>query len=395
MKVVMNLNDDLIPRLKDHIKKTKHENMTSFINDVLSDYLSKKYDISEKIYEVDELPNIDLRAITKASIQNSFDSPKQYEEAKHYTYDHPFKELNEKAQHFSFNYFKNKLDENKTLKIHSSDHPLWGQINRIFPMKAALRFINSLNRNEDGLVDVSLFNTKGELAKMLQFYGKFLSTIDTIGKRGKSRKLSTSFPIGDDKYKLEKSTSRFLHHFVFELRKDNLVTGGLVKMNFIKLYKITGEKPKVGVTDAGNKFAKLSNPILDEDPIFSGKNIARLSQMSDEDKLNYFNKDFDTLSLKEKGFILKHIKASYPAEYNAIKRLLKNIHDGKNSPVKLKQSMKSYLGTGLSDSALGTVVNGLVSRCTELSLLKKTKEGLNVTYHVSNAGKSLISEGKK
>jgi hypothetical protein len=391
MKVVMNLNDDLIPLLKDHINKTKHENMTSFINDVLSDYLSKKYDISEKIYEVDELSNIDLSGISRTSIQNSFNSSKQYEEVTPSTYDDPFKELNERAQHFSFNYFKNKLDENKSLKIHSSNHPLWGQINRIFPMKAALRFINSLNRNEDGLLDVSLFNTKGELAKMLQFYGKFLSTIDTIGKRGKSRKLSTSFPIGEDKYKLDKSTSRFLHHFVFELRKDNLVTGGLVKMNFIKLYKIAGEKPKVGVTDAGNKFAKLSNPILDEDSIISGKDLKQLSKMSDKEKSDYFNQDFDTLSLNEKGFILNHIKTAYPAELKAIKRLLKSIHDEKNSPFKLKHSMKPHLEAGLSDSALATVVNGLVSRCAELDLLGKTKEGLNVTYHVSNAGKSVIN----
>ena len=70
MKVVMNLNDDLIPRLKDHIKRTKHESMTSFINDVLADYLSNKYDLSEKIYEVDALPDIDVDDKSKTLISD-------------------------------------------------------------------------------------------------------------------------------------------------------------------------------------------------------------------------------------------------------------------------------------------------------------------------------------
>ena len=71
--------------------------------------------------------------------------------------------------------------------------------------------------------------------------------------------------------------------------------------------------------------------------------------------------------------------------------MLNNINKGENSPASLKSSMQTYLADGLSESALATVVNGLVSRCAELGLLDKTKEGLNVTYHVSNAGKSLIS----
>ena len=44
--------------------------MTSFINDVLSDYLSNKYDLSEKIYEVDALPDIDVDDKSKTLISD-------------------------------------------------------------------------------------------------------------------------------------------------------------------------------------------------------------------------------------------------------------------------------------------------------------------------------------
>jgi hypothetical protein len=396
MKVVMNLSDEIIIKMKDFIKKSQYTNMTSLINDAIHDYISRNHEPQEKIYELDELQDLDFEKSSHATEQNkikndSHDSNDMFAAGRFGPlYDYKMK-LKESAKHFAFIASKTVNNRQDGLKIHDFDQPLWGQINRIFPLKVALRHISHLSRSESGLIDIGLFKENENFIKRLADYGNMLNQIDKDGKRGKSRRLSTGFPIGDIEYKLRKSMARFQSHFVFEIRKDNLVTGGLAKMKFLELCRNDGEGTKVSITKAGNKFAKLSNPLLDDDPIFSGKDVGQFINMSDEEKISYLGKDCETLSYKEKAFIINHVKESYPAEYNAIKTLLNNINKGENSPASLKSSMQTYLADGLSESALATVVNGLVSRCAELGLLDKTKEGLNVTYHVSNAGKSLIS----
>jgi hypothetical protein len=396
MKVVMNLSDEIIIKMKDFIKKSQYANMTSLINDAIHDYISRNHEPQEKIYELDELQDLDFEKSSHAIEQNkikndSHDSNNMFAAGRFGSSYDDILELEELAKHFGFIALKTVKNRKDSLEIHDFDQPLWGQINRIFPLKVALRHISHLNISENGLMDIDLFKPGQDLIKSLADYGNMLNLIDKAGERGKSRRLSTGLPIGDDSYKLQKSMARFLSHFVFELRKDNLITGGLAKMKFLELYRIDGEGVKVGITKAGNKFSKLSNPLLDDDPIFSGKDVSQFENMSDEEKISYLGKDCETLSGKEKDFIINHVKESYPAEYSAIKSLLNNINKGKNSPTALKSSMQTYLANGLSESALATVVNGLVSRCAELGLLGKTKEGLNVTYHVTNAGKSLIS----
>jgi hypothetical protein len=396
MKVVMNLSNEIIIKMKDFIKQSQYANMTSLINDAINDYISRNHEPQEKIYELDELQDFDFEKssheIEQNKIKNDTHGSNTMIAAGRFgsSYDDILK-LEESAKHFGFIESKTVKNRKDSLKIHDSDQPLWGQINRIFPLKVALRRISHLNISGNGLMDIDLFKQGQDLIKWLADYGNMLNLIDKVGKRGKSRRLSTGFPIGDDSYKLQKSMARFLSHFVFDLRKDNLITGGLAKMKFLELYRIDGEGVKVAITKAGNKFSKLSNPLLDDDPIFSGKDVSKFENMSDEEKISYLGKDCETLSGIEKDFIINHVKESYPAEYNAIKTLLNNINKGKNSPTALKSSMKTYLADGLSDSALATVVNGLVSRCAELGLIGKRKKGLNVTYYLTDSVESIIN----
>ncbi len=261
----------------------------------------------------------------------------------------------------------------ESLTLFQPDKELWGQINRIFPIKAAIRGIYAFEGDSfiDGYIPISFFNKRSLFARDFSELGNALARSDKEAKRAKGSKISTGFPIGDG-YRLEKSIARFLDHYCFTLRKDNLVDGALAKMNFIKIVHDDGEGYKVGITEAGYKFAKLQNPVFDGNTFSQSPEI-------------------QTLAEEEVAFLLNHLSEYYPAELNGMKKLLNNIADGANTPKKLKHSMEEYLGISQSENALGTMVNGLVSRCAELSLLDKTKHGLNVIYHVTPDGQTLIN----
>ena len=378
IKVVMNINKELILNMRDRINNGEYDDMTSLIEFAVKNLLYNGSSNEEEVFDLDSLANLEISRHSKwegkslktkippmPPLDQKISDVSQSPDLIHQTL-HPLIG----AENVSEIYIDNYID---SLTIHNPDSALWGQVNRIFPIKACLRVIYGFIADTfvDGYSDIRNFHKRSDIGEYFASVGNMYAEYDKISKRSKGTKISTGFPTGDQ-YKLEKSIARFISHYCFNIRTDNFVEGALAKMNFIKIIKVDGVGRKIGITEAGYKFAKLHNPVLD----------GEISDLS--------NPQLQTLSNEEIDYLLNHFTEFYPAELDTMKQLLNNIADGAITPVGLKNSMEAFLDIGLSRNALGTMVNGLVSRCAELFLLNKKKNGLNVTFHLTQNGKSLI-----
>ncbi|MFC7233391.1 ribbon-helix-helix domain-containing protein [Saliphagus sp. GCM10025308] len=99
--------------------------------------------------------------------------------------------------------------------------PLWGQYNRIFPMKLSVRRLAVVlaETESDG---VSYQQFRNETARVAREYGLRLEEIDDEKGRGRGEKFSAAFPTGD---KVERSLDRFKTHFVGQIDSSRNLTG--------------------------------------------------------------------------------------------------------------------------------------------------------------------------
>ncbi|HKR06624.1 MAG TPA: hypothetical protein VJY62_18465 [Bacteroidia bacterium] len=238
---------------------------------------------------------------------------------------------------------------------------IWGQINKILPVKIGLRVLYKELEN-DKYIEMDNF-----LNKALQFAVKINYAIQNYEiklSKTRSEKISAGLPDME-----KKSQTRYKSQFLVYSRKDSLLDGAMSLLKFINV-DIESRKGKIllGLTQSGVEFAEISNPSLD-------------------------NSSFEqSLSQEEIDYYLKHIKTNVPNEHNAIKWLLNKINEGFNEREAIKKEMKNEFQElwNASDAVINTQRAGLTSRITELRLLDKEKNGIYVIYHVSDSGKSFL-----
>jgi len=243
-----------------------------------------------------------------------------------------------------------------------TDKPVWGQYNRIFPIKLGLRILANMLENNGEKIDLKEFEEKA--TKVAQHYYRILKDDDK--KRG--RILGENFTAGLPK-KGEKSEHRF---------QSQYLEWALMELKFTKI-EIANEKRKIGITEGGYKFAVLENTIIDK-------------------------QDFNsTLSKQEIEFFLKYISENLKEEVKHIKILLNAIDNGINTSNSLTSEMKKYYENlpkekwitkegKIKDTVANTMRAGLISRLYEMKLIDKKKNGKNVTYLLNEKGMELLSK---
>jgi hypothetical protein len=236
---------------------------------------------------------------------------------------------------------------------------LWGQINRIFPLKVGLRVLANL------LADTNVTNVKFE-----EFSAKASKIAqqlrDTFGKNKHITGKKDSFEIGLPQ-ETEKSVMRYKNQFLGYLRKDNIIEGGLGRLKFANLTLNENKDVLIGITEPGLDFCILENPILD--------------------KNNYDNGSFST---PEKEFYLKHIDSYVPYEVKAFIDVLKLIKADVDKPDPQNVELKQIWPKNWSDAVINTQRNGVISRLAELGLVKKEKNGIEVEYKITSNGRSFL-----
>jgi len=159
-------------------------------------------------------------------------------------------------------------------------------------------------------------------------------------------------------------------HFLAYMRKDGILDGAMPCLRFVNLKRNERGKVFIGLTEAGLIFAKLENPVIDQ---------------------QNFERSFNE---KEIDFYLTHIFKNVKGENSAIKWLLRKLIEGIVVREDINNELKKEFSQvwNASDAVINTQRAGLMARMYELGLIEKKKMGINVRYNITDKGKNFLKK---
>lgn len=354
MKIVVDIPDALVGRIKEAVDDEGYENPQEFVTTAIENQLQLEESDVEGFKTLDEAV-----AEFDAGAPDSSDEPEQEIEPDVVGTD---------------GLGQREYDTVPTVAPPDEDRlptgPLWGQYNKIFPAKLVVRRLANVvhKQNEDGTstpqdgirwLDLDQF--RKETAELVRNYGLQIKEYDEKQSRGRGEKLSAGLPTGED---TEKSVDRYKTHFVGRSKQDGSLAGAAPSLLFVD---ITDEDvSRIGITDAGLAFAELYNPLLEGGP--------------DAD---------EPLSADELDFYMAHVREELPAEYEAMVTVVNAIVDGSDRPDELTARV-TQLQESWSESKAKTMRSGIVSRMHELGLIERERVGQRgIAYTLTDAGEEL------
>jgi predicted transcriptional regulator len=243
---------------------------------------------------------------------------------------------------------------------------LWGQINRILPIKLGLRVLsNMLIEKNSGYIDLEEY--RKTTAKIAQSLRQILEE-KTLSISGKKDALWIGLPEAKSD-KADKSIDRFKNQFLGYLRKDNVIEGALGRLKFANIWFTENKRICIGITNSGLEFAILENPVLD-------KNVYDLGSLSDA----------------EKDYYIKHITANIPNEKKMFIDILKLIKEGTSDLTSLNEKLSNIWPNTWTPAVVNTYRSGTTARLVELGLVEKVKKGIEVEYIITKAGKDFLDK---
>jgi len=250
------------------------------------------------------------------------------------------------------------------------DRWIFGQHNKLLPLKASVRALAALSSENGG--GVSLSKAVKEIAIASESLGTYLRALDEAFGLIREGSLSTAFP--SPAADINKSRVRFTHQFVGASNKHGQLRGFPTDLKLVN-YR-NGKDPMLLLTEAGLTFASLVNPILD----------------LPTDSANVYEK----LSAEEKAFLIEHVRHNVPVEDFAMRTVLDAIASGARNPVDLDTALKDYLPNRsdkpFSSAFLSTQRAGVISRMSDLGLVDRIRDGVRVTYQVSVRGSQYLQQ---
>jgi len=250
-------------------------------------------------------------------------------------------------------YFPQNMEEDKSW--------LWGQINKIFPIKVGLRVLCSMLGNEQW-IDLETFKEKATNIAL-----EIASTIRADEDRKKKIRgelISVGLPSKEN----FKSGLRYKGHFLASLRSDKKLDGAMCLLKFANIQLNDKGKASIGLTKQGLTFAKLENPVIDT--------------------LNFD----ESLGKNEVEFYLNHISSTVKCEVGAVKWLLRLLNEGVTKRGDLNRRLAADYGTlwNASEAVINTQRAGLMARMFELRLIDRNKDGISVKYKIVKRGAQFL-----
>ena len=240
---------------------------------------------------------------------------------------------------------------------------LWGQSNKIFPVKIGLRVLYKLLGSEQW-IDLDDYREKAAL--IASSFGTKIRLYEKRNHRTRDERISAGLPMEKE----FKSIHRYKNHFLAYMRKDEKLDGPMPFLKFVNLKKTERGRVVIGLTEYGASFARIENPIVDA---------------------GSFEKSFGD---KEIEFYLEHITKNVRGECFAFKWVLTRVRDGISNGDSLNKSLSEEMKSfwkGVTPAVVNTQRAGLMARMFELGLLNKKKQGVAVTYVVSKSGQKFLA----
>jgi Arc/MetJ-type ribon-helix-helix transcriptional regulator len=246
----------------------------------------------------------------------------------------------------------------------AADRWFFGQHNKLLPVKASCRAIAVLLAERP--LGISISDAGPRIAKEAAGLGDYLRQLDARSGASREDALATAFPdTGEDS---DRSRLRYANQFIANITSQSQLSGLLADLKLINHQRT--KEPLLLLTEPGLRFAKLSNPILDEPMRSNGMPRPRFS----EDEI---------------GFLLKHIREYVPVEDYAFRTILGALRDGVNTPESLDAKLGESVSSGkkkVSDAFVTTQRSGAISRMSDLDLVLRRREGVRVKYEATSRG---------
>jgi hypothetical protein len=235
---------------------------------------------------------------------------------------------------------------------------LWGQVNRLFPLKFACRWLAIANAGKSAWERYDAISER--MPTDAATLGSTLEEQDAGAGRKRDELLSTGLPRRGNLA----SVDRFMSQFIARATRSAEIYPGAICQ--YALAEFDGDR--LALTDRGIDLACLRNPILDGD-------LGRAAS---------------TLSDEERAFFTHQVLQYVPGELRDIRHVLSAVLGGQSTPDDLLTTVRPFLPEEWSDVMARTHVSGLVARLTEMGLLRRRWEGRNVTYEAAGMASTLL-----
>ncbi len=229
---------------------------------------------------------------------------------------------------------------------------VFGQVNRLFPLKLACRWLAHYSATIDKWPTFD--SISGALAEDAGVVGSYLEQLDTSANRKRDEVLSIGLPRRGN----TPSKERFLAQFLARVTRAGLFPTTIAQYQLAKF-----EDGTIALTEQGLEFASFSNPILDGDNLLTAK---------------------ATLSKSDSEFLVRLVLNQIPVERDDMQVVLRVLAEGKVTPAALSEGTRQHLATDESDDVFKTQVSGIIARLSDLGLVRRRWEGRFVTYELEN-----------
>jgi hypothetical protein len=234
----------------------------------------------------------------------------------------------------------------------SGEH-IWGQVNRLFALKLACRWVA---RAATGRQWPNYLAVADGLADDAAMIGAVLEQWDAAAGRKRDEVLATGLPRRGN----SASRDRFLSQYLARVTR-----GGKVQPGAVCRYALAAcGEDAIALTEQGLKFALMPNPILDQ-------------RQSDSPV---------TLGDEEAAFLCRQVRERAPGEHADMKTVLTAVSSGEITPSAVAAAVRGSFPADWSEVVFRTHLSGLVARLTDLRLLRRRWEGRNVQYCLGDAG---------
>jgi hypothetical protein len=252
--------------------------------------------------------------------------------------------------------------------------PIWGQINRLAPVKIVLRILaNQLLLLGNDRIDLKRFSADvAETATLARAYIEKKDKEDRI--RGKELYIALA-------KKDPGSQQRFINFYIGKLPSGKWTDGILTGLGFARIEQTEEGAIVIGLTEAGRKFACLSSPLID-DFLLQEKQIKH------------------PFSSAEVDFLLDHLEVNRPGEFDFLVSILRFTKDGSITPTALRQKVGKFLqekhpAVNFTEKLVNTMQVGAIGRLVEMRLLDIEKDAQKSKYVVMENGEVLLTLGVK
>lgn len=145
------------------------------------------------------------------------------------------------------------------------DRWIFGQHNKLLPVKASCRALASMTTDNRG---IPLPRAASEIASQAAELGLYLREIDEKHGLSRDESFAVAFPLSDSDAG-DKARLRYANQFVGAVNKQGQLSGLLADLKLISL--VSGREARIRLTQPGWEFAALKNPLLDDISVSGSK----------------------------------------------------------------------------------------------------------------------------